>query len=148
MVFGLGCGIKCGSKRHTLSVSDPEFIITDWAAGTNTTLSITSGVARATRTTSLNPRITRQYSNLISGESYNVAASGFLGTASSIILRVSDADVTLVTNIATQTRTSSGTFSLNFTAPADGHVYIGLIAVVSSNGQYGEISENLLVTKN
>lgn len=132
--------------RVAEAAAEPE-----WVAGTNSSIAISPDNAdrlriTATDVASGNPRASKQYDDLDVGATYRVQATGYAGTSTGgTFFRVSaDADLT---NGDYVNSGGTGAIDVTFTAPAGGTVYIGLVAVCDTNGQYAEISDALVVEK-
>lgn len=110
-----------------------------WTAGANTTLSTAGGKARATAVGANNPRISRHVTGLTEGVDYRVQTVTYSGTASSVFFRVSATQNLDAGDYVNQS--SIGAIDETFTAPAGGAVYIGIVAVIASDGDYAEINE-------
>lgn len=120
--------------------------IGDWTAGTNTTLSLTESRARATASGG-NPffwmsiRISREVSNLQSGETYRVVSNIYQETASGdTFFRVSSTQNLTTGDIVNNRASGDRAINETFVAPSD-TVFIGIVAVALS-GQFAETDLN------
>lgn len=117
-----------------------------WIAGANTTLSVAGGKARATIGGGANPRIWKFVSGLTNGATYKLNGRMYIGTCSTVRLRISpnsgipdgsiyeliDSVDHLFTN---QTFVMSGTSA-----------YIGIVGISGAAGQYCEIDDAFSLT--
>lgn len=134
-----------GEEEGPFDEPDP-WTVGDWEAGSNTVLSIAGDRARLTRNNG-NPRIKRQVTGLTPGQTYRVQTNGYLETATSLFFRigyVTDPDLSFgnIKNIG-----GVGPIDETFTAPADGIVNIGFVAVASNNTQYAETDANFVFSE-
>lgn len=146
MLFGtmrliLGIDLTMRGLQRQSSAPSP------WYAGTNTEMSIADGRVRATRAGAGNPRVIYPVTGLVPGATYRFQTTVYPGTQSG----------SLYTRISNDPDISSGTYlevissfqqaiDETFVAPAGGAVYIGLVAIADSDGQYAETGENFVLS--
>lgn len=134
--------LQSGARHGGIARSQP--IIGAWTAGSNTTLSISGGRARATRAGG-DPRIYRHVSNLIAGADYRVQSNTYAGPGvTEVAFRVAN-DAELLTSIIVE-NTVPGAVDLTFKAPASGEAYIGIAVAADVDGEYGETDEHFTLT--
>lgn len=146
MLFGamrLGLGLDLGMRGMPRPASSPS----PWYAGTNTEMSIADDRVRATRSGPGNPRVIYPVTGLEPGATYRFQTTVYPGTQSG----------SLYTRISNDPDLASGTYlevissfqqeiDETFVAPAGGAVYIGLVAIADSDGQYAETGENFVLS--
>lgn len=115
-----------------------------WVQGASTTMTIAGGRVRATRAGG-NPRVFKQVSGLSIGGTYKLTGNLYKGTQSgAMILRASETteipDGTLVSD------TESRVINNDFIASA-ATMFIGMVIIADTDGQYAEISENLSLVR-
>lgn len=143
MKIGLGIGLNPIKIQASQDV-----VIGPWTAGSNTTLSIAASRARATVVGVNNPRISREVSGLEEGATYRVVSNVYQGTASGDqFFRVSDTQNLTLGDYMDVGIATGGAVDDNFVAPVGGTVYIGLVAICDTEGQYAETDENFTLTK-
>lgn len=126
----------------------PGPTVGDWTAGTNTTLSIAASRARATAVGINNPRVSREVSGLAVGETYRVQSNVYQGTASgNQFFRVSTTQNLTNGDYVNLTFATGGAVDTTFVAPAGGLVYIGLVAICDTDGQFAETDETFVLTE-
>jgi hypothetical protein len=132
-------GASLPGTAYAAKGADP-WTIGAWTAGASTTLSVADGRARATRAGD-NPRIYRIVSGLTSGVQYRITSRMYKGTVSGdIFFRVADGPNVMPT-YAQQQDNVDVDVNVTFVAPSGGIVYVGLVAVSNTNGQYAETDE-------
>lgn len=120
-----------------------------WVAGTNTTLSIAGGKARATSTGG-NPRIKKHPTALVPGATYYLNGMMYKGTSTNVRMRFStDADLGTTGMFYELIESGLDKTFINEPIVIPGGVtdcYAGIVAVVGAVGEYAEIDDLISLT--
>ncbi len=133
---------RLANRRQRIADRNSGPTLGDWTAGTDTTLEVEGGAARATRAGAGNPRIYREVSGLVAGADYTVASNIDTETASGTVYFRVSASTDLSSPLFEQgTVSGTGAVGGSFTAPEGGTVYIGIVAVCDTIGQSASTDE-------
>jgi hypothetical protein len=137
-------------RRKAASANTNPNLMTgaSWVAGTNTTLSIAGGKARATIGAGSNPRIFKQITGLINGATYYINGRMYIGTCgTSVRVRGSPTtDLPSAGMIFEVIDTVDHLFTNTSFVMVGTTLFIGIIGVSTATGQYSEIDDAFSLT--
>lgn len=118
-----------------------------WIQGSNTTMTISGGLVRAT-TTLGNPRVYKHVSGLTNGATYKLNGTIYRRTMfGDVILRISpNADLPDGSIYSFNEPGVSHTFVNQTFVMSGTDMYIGIVGVTNNTGEYCEIDENFSLT--
>lgn len=141
--LGLGLGVFKSSGV----IAPPNLLAgLSWTAGTNTTLSVAGGKARATIGGGANPRIQKNPTGMVNGATYYINGRIYIGTCATVRLRISP-NTGLPDGAIFEYIQSSDFLFVNTPFVMQGTAcFVGPVGISGAAGQYVEIDDLISIT--
>lgn len=147
LIKPLGLGLGVFNKAGTITPANPNLLASlSWAAGTNTTLSVAGGKARATIGGGANPRIQKNPTGMVNGATYYINGRMYLGTCSTVRLRISPNTGLPDGQIFEYIQANDFLFVNTPFVMQGTSCFVGPVGISGAAGQYVEIDDLISIT--